>query len=150
MRPTATRRWVRILAQAGGRIGAFVHSVGTAHSFHGVVGALRARHPGIKTIAVEPAESPILSTGRTGGHRIEGIGIGFLPPLWHAEDADEILAVTSDEAEEMARRLARDEALFAGTSSGANVVAALRVAERLGPGAAGVTLMAGSGLKYLS
>ena len=139
-----------ILAQTGGRIAAFVHSVGTAHSFHGVVGALRARDPGITTIAVEPAESPILSTGRTGGHRIEGIGIGFVPPLWHAEDADEILAVTSDEAEEMARRLARDEALFAGTSSGANVVAALRVAERLGRGTTIATVLVDSGLKYLS
>src|SRR5918999_5897185 len=102
MRPTATRRWVRILAQAGGRIGAFVHSVGTAHSFHGVVGALRARDPGITTIAVEPAESPILSTGQTGGHRIEGIGIGFVPPLWDPTDAAEIMTVSSDDAHEMA------------------------------------------------
>ena len=112
-----------------------MQSVGTAHSLHGAVSALRRRNPAIHTVAVEPEESPVLSEGRTGGHRIEGIGIGFVPPLWDPSDASEIATVTSDEAHDMARRLAREEGLFAGASSGANVVAALRVATRLRAGA---------------
>ena len=136
--------------QAGGQVDAFVQSVGTAHSLHGVVTALRRHRPDIHTVAVEPAESPVLSAGTTGGHRIEGIGIGFVPPLWHTSDATEIATVSSDEAQKMTRRLAREEALFVGTSSGANVVAALRVAERLGPGATVGTVLCDSGIKYLS
>ncbi len=133
-----------------GTVDAFVHSVGTAHSFHGVTTALRRHRPGILTVAVEPAESPILSEGRTGAHGIEGMGIGFVPPLWDPADASEIMTVTTEAAEEMARRLAREEGLFAGASSGANVVAALRLAERLGPAATVVTLLVDSGLKYLT
>lgn len=139
-----------IWEQTGGRVDAFVQSVGTAHSIHGVTTALRRHRPEIRTVAVEPAESPVLSEGRTGGHEIEGIGIGFVPPLWDPADASEFMTVTTREAEEMARRLARDEALFAGASSGANVVAALRLAERLGPAATVVTLLVDSGLKYLT
>ncbi len=133
-----------------GTVDAFVHSVGTAHSFHGVTTALRRHRPDIMTVAVEPAESPILSEGRTGAHGIEGMGIGFVPPLWDPSDASEIMTVTTEAAEEMARRLAREEGLFAGASSGANVVAALRLAERLGPAATVVTLLVDSGLKYLT
>jgi cysteine synthase A len=91
-----------------------------------------------------------LRGGPAGAHRIEGIGIGRTPPLWEPSLVDDILPVSTADAEDMARRLAREEALFAGTSSGANVVAAIRVAERLGPGATVVTLMVDSGLKYLS
>lgn len=136
--------------QSGGRVDAFVQSVGTAHSIHGAVRAFRRRNPSIHTVAVEPAESPVLSTGRTGGHRIEGIGIGFVPPLWDPSDASEIAAVPSEEAHEMARRLSREEGLFAGSSGGANVVAALRVATRLGPDATVATVLCDSGVKYLS
>ena len=139
-----------IWEQTSGTVDAFVHSVGTAHSIHGVTTALRRHRPDIMTVAVEPAESPILSEGRTGAHQIEGIGIGFVPPLWDVTDASEFMTVTTHEAEEMARRLARDEALFAGASSGANVVAALRLAERLGPAATVVSLLVDSGLKYLT
>jgi cysteine synthase A len=92
----------------------------------------------------------VLSGGPAGAHKIEGIGIGRTPPLWDPSLVDEILPVRTADAEEMARRLAREEALFAGTSSGANVVAAIRVAQRLGPGATVVTLMVDSGLKYVS
>ena len=99
---------------------------------------------------MEPAESPVLTGGEPGGHEIEGVGPGFVPPLWNAGTADDVLSVSTDEAMEMSRRLAREEALFGGTSSGANVVASLRVAERLGPGATVVTLLCDSGLKYLS
>ena len=92
----------------------------------------------------------VQSTGRTGGHRIEGIGIGFVPPLWDPSDASEIATVPSEEAHEMARRLSREEGLFAGASGGANVVAALRVARRLGPEATVATVLCDSGVKYLS
>lgn len=139
-----------IWGQAGRRVDAFVHAVGTAHSIHGVSRALRRHHPQLHVAAVEPAESAVLSGGPTGSHRIEGIGIGFIPPLWHAEEVDEILLVATEEAKSMARRLAREEGIFAGTSSGANVVAALRLAERLGPGATVVTIICDSGLRYLS
>ncbi len=101
-------------------------------------------------VAVEPQESPILSQGRTGAHHIEGIGIGFVPPLWDRSLVDEIDAVSTDEAMVMARRLAAEEALFVGTSSGANVVAANRLARRLGPSSTTVTLAVDAGAKYLS
>ncbi|GAB4099447.1 cysteine synthase family protein [Sinomonas halotolerans] len=139
-----------IWEQAGGRVDAFVHSVGTAHSIHGVGRALRAHRPDVRIIAVEPAESAVLSGGVTGSHHIEGIGIGFIPPLWEPDQVDGFEAVPSQEAMAMARRLAREEGIFAGTSSGGNVVAALRLAEQLGPDATVVTVICDSGLRYLS
>jgi cysteine synthase A len=139
-----------IWSQTKGEIEAFVHSVGTAASSRGVATVLKRHRPGTKIVVVEPAESPVLSGGRAGAHKIEGIGIGRTPPLWEPALVDEILSVSTADAEHMARRLAREEAIFAGTSSGANVVAAIRVAERLGPRAKVVTLMVDSGLKYLS
>ena len=139
-----------IWSQTKGEIDAFVHSAGTAASSRGVATVLKRYKPSIKIIVVEPAESSVLLGGQAGPHKIEGIGIGFTPPLWDPTLVDEILPVRTDDAKEMARRIAREEALFAGTSSGVNVVAAIRVAERLGPEARVVTLMADSGLKYLS
>ncbi len=136
--------------QTGGAVDAFVHSVGTAASIRGVAAALKRRKPEVRIVAVEPGESAVLSGGQAGPHKIEGVGIGYLPPLWDPSVVDEIVAVPTADAKAMTRRLAREEALFAGTSSGANVVAALQVAERLGPRATVVTLMADSGLKYLS
>ena len=136
--------------QTNGEIDAFVHSVGTAASLRGVATVLKRHKPGIRIVAVEPAESSVLSGGLAGPHNIEGVGVGFMPPLWEPSLVDEILTVSSDEAKDMARRIARDEALFAGTSSGANIVAAIRVGERLGPAAKVVTLMVDSGLKYMS
>lgn len=139
-----------IWEQTGGQVDAFVQCVGSAASLRGVTTVLRRHKPELRVVAVEPAESAVLSGGQTGAHNIEGIGIGYTPPLWEPSLVDEILAVPTEEAKAMARRLAREEALFAGTSSGANVVAALRVAETLGPKATVVTLMIDSGLKYLS
>jgi cysteine synthase A len=139
-----------IAAQADGQVDVFVQAVATAHSIHGAARALRAHYPELQVIAVEPAESAVLSGGPSGAHRIEGIGIGFIPPLWHPDEVDAIETVTTEEAMTMSRRLAREEAIFAGTSSGANVVAALRVAERLGPAATVVTVVVDSGLRYLS
>lgn len=139
-----------IWTQTGGRVTAFVQSVGTAHSLHGTADALRKRQPNVRIVAVEPEESPVLSSGRTGGHRIEGIGIGFVPPLWQPDQVDDIVSVSSDEAMAMARRLATEEGLCAGTSTGANVIAALRTAEQLPPETVVVTLAVDSGIKYLS
>jgi cysteine synthase A len=139
-----------IWSQTHGEIDAFVHSVGTAASTRGVATVLKRRKPSVRIVVVEPAESAVLSGGPPGPHKIEGVGIGYTPPLWEPALVDEIVPVRTADAKEMARRLAREEALFAGTSSGANVVAALQVAERLGPEARVVTLMADSGLKYLS
>ena len=139
-----------IWSQTNGAVDAFVQSVGTSASLRGVATVLKLRRPGVRIVAVEPAESAVLGGGPPGAHGIEGIGIGATPPLWEPALVDEIQSVPTEEAKEMARRLAREEALFAGTSSGANVVAALRVAQRLGPGATVVTLMIDSGLKYAS
>ena len=144
--PLGEEIWV----QSGGQIDAFVHAVGTAHSIHGVARALRTHRADLHITAVEPAESAVLSGGTTGSHKIEGIGIGFIPPLWEPDEVDEIQTVTTDDAIGMARRLAREEGLFAGPSSGANVVAALRVAARLGQEATVVTIACDSGLRYLS
>jgi cysteine synthase A len=138
-----------IWSQTNGEVDAFVHGVGTAACSRGVATVLKRRKPGIRFVVVEPAESSVLLGGQPGPHKIEGIGIGYTPPLWDPSIVDEILRVSTDDAKAMARRLAREEALFAGTSSGANVVAALRVAEQLGPDAKVVTLLADSGLKYL-
>jgi cysteine synthase A len=136
--------------QTTGEVDAFVHSVGTAASSRGVATVLKRYKPGVRVIIVEPAESSVLSGGQPGPHKIEGVGIGYTPPLWEPALVDEVIPVKTDDAKAMARRLSREEALFAGTSSGANVVAALEVAQRLGPGATVVTLLADSGLKYLS
>jgi cysteine synthase A len=139
-----------IWRQTDGQVDAFVHCVGTAATVRGVATVLKEYQPGVKVVAVEPAESSVLLGGQAGPHKIEGVGIGYIPPLWEPSLVDEILPISTDDAKEMTRRIAREEALFAGTSSGANVLAAIQVAERLGPGAKVVTLMADSGLKYLS
>lgn len=138
-----------IWMQTEGRIDAFVQSVGTAASLRGTGEALRRNHSKIKIVAVEPAESAVLSGGPPGAHKIDGIGAGFVVPLWRENVADQIERVSTEEATNMALRLAREEGLFAGTSTGANVLAALRVAEQLGPDASIVTMMCDTGMKYL-
>lgn len=136
--------------QTEGRIDGFVQSVGTAASLRGIGEELRQRNGQIRVVAVEPAESPVLSGGKTGAHRIDGIGAGYVVPLWSADVADRIEPVSTEEASAMALRLAREEGLFGGTSTGANLVAALRLAEQLGPGTTVVTIMCDTGMKYLS
>jgi cysteine synthase A len=133
-----------------GKVDAFVQSVGTAGSTLGVATVLKRHKPAVRIVVVEPAESSALLKGEAGAHDIEGIGIGRAPPLWDPTLVDEIEAVSTADAKARARRIAAEEGLFAGTSSGANVVAAIRVAERLGPDATVVTLLVDSGLKYLS
>jgi len=138
-----------IWVQSAGKIDVFVQSVGTAASLRGIGEGLRTRNKQIRIIAVEPSESPVLSGGPPGAHKIDGIGAGFVVPLWQKGVADQIEQVSTEDAMAMAIRLARQEGLFAGTSTGANVIAALRLAEQLGPGATIVTIMCDTGMKYL-
>ncbi|MDT7630058.1 MAG: cysteine synthase [Pseudonocardiales bacterium] len=139
-----------IWKQTGGRIDGFVQSVGTAASLRGTGEALRRQDNRIRLVAVEPAESPVLSGGPTGAHKIDGVGAGFVVPLWRDDVADRIERVSTEEATAMVVRLAREEGLFAGTSTGGNVLAALRLADELGQGATVVTVMCDAGMKYLS
>ncbi|KAJ5464733.1 uncharacterized protein N7458_000419 [Penicillium daleae] len=138
-----------IWEQSGGCIDGFVQSVGSSASFRGTSESLRLRNKGITCVAVEPAESAVLSGGPSGSHKIDGTGAGYIVPLWYDGVADEIDQVSTDDARAMAFRLAREEGLFCGTSTGANVTAALRLAERLGPHATVVTIMCDTGMKYL-
>ena len=139
-----------IWKQTNGAVDAFLHCVGTAASSRGVATVLKKHKPNVQIVVVEPAESSVLLGGQPGPHKIEGVGIGYAPPLWEPSLIDGIEAVKTEDAKEMARRLAREEGLFAGTSSGANVIAAIRVGQRLGPTSKVVTLMADSGLKYMN
>ncbi|MCD6070538.1 MAG: cysteine synthase [Microvirga sp.] len=138
-----------IWMQAEGRVDGFVQSVGTAASLRGIAEGLRRHRNDLQIVAVEPAESAVLSGGPSGAHKIDGIGAGYVVPLWQETIADGIERVSTEEAMAMAFRLAREEGLFAGTSTGANVVAALRLAERLEPDATIVTIMCDTGMKYL-
>jgi len=139
-----------IWRQTGGAVDAFVHSVGTAASSRGVATVLKQKSAAIRVAVVEPGESPVLSGGQPGPHKIEGVGIGYTPPLWEPSVVDELIPIATADAKEMARRLAREEGIFGGTSSGANVLAAIALSSRLGPGSTTVTLICDSGLKYLN
>jgi len=135
--------------QTGGCIDGLVGSVGTSASLRGLSQRLREHDAGIRVVGVEPAESAVLSGGPSGAHKIDGIGAGYVVPLWHSGIADELERVSTDDARAMAFRLAAEEGLFCGTSTGANVTGALRLAQRLGPDATVVTIMADTGMKYL-
>ena len=136
--------------QVDDRLDAICIYVGTAGCFLGTTRGLRERIPGVLRVAVEPGESPVLGGGTAGTHRIEGGGVGFLPPQLSAEEIDEVIAVPSDDAMAMARRAAREDGVWSGPSTGASLTAALKVARRLGPGGRVAVIQVDSGLKYLS
>lgn len=138
-----------LAGQVDGPIDAFVAYVGTAGCFLGASRALRESWPRLERVIVEPAESPVVSEGRRGTHRIEGGGIGFVPPQLGPDDWDAAETVSSADAFAMAKLAAHEEGLWSGPSTGANLVAALRVARRLGPGRRVATVLVDSGLKYL-
>ena len=139
-----------LAGQVDGTIDAFTGGVGTAGMIVGVARGLRERYPGVRVIGLEPASAPLLSAGTPGAHHIEGVGVGIVPPLLEEGDLDGVWPIDETEARETARRMAREEGIFAGTSSGMNVVAALRLARELGPGHTVVTVAVDTGLKYLA
>jgi len=148
--PSYERMGEEIWEQTNGQVGAFVQSVGTAGSLRGISTRLRVHNGAVHIVAVEPEESAVLSGRPSGSHKIEGTGAGFIVPLWTETLADEIQTISTQEAMATARRLARYEGIFAGTSTGGNVAVALRVAARLGPDHTVVTVAVDSGMKYLS
>ena len=140
---------VELLAQVGS-IDVFCGAVGTAGMLVGVSRAVKAGGNRVRVVALEPAGSPILTAGRGGAHRVEGTAPGFVPPHLTSADYDEARAIDEDEARAMARRLAREEGIFAGVSTGLNIVAALQLARELGPGRRVATVAVDTGLKYLA
>jgi cysteine synthase len=139
-----------LFEQAGPEIAAFCGGVGTAGMLMGVSRALKSRGAKTKMVALEPSSSPVLTMGKGGPHRVEGIAAGFRPPHLKDGQFDEVRTVDEQEARAMARRLAKEEGIFAGTSSGLNVVAALQLAREIGPGKIVATVAVDSGLKYLA
>lgn len=141
---------VEIWDAMDGRIDAFVAGVGTGGTITGVGEFLKEKNPDIKIIAVEPAGSPVLSGGRPGPHKIQGIGAGFIPKVLNRGIIDKIITVGDDDAFKMAKRLAREEGLLVGISSGANMMASLQVAKELGKGRRVVTVLPDTGERYFS
>ena len=139
-----------LVEQIGGPIHAFCGSVGTAHMLMGVAHILRRLNPSPRIVALEPESSPVISKGISGAHHVEGIGIGLVPPLLDKAFYDEALRIEEAEARQMAWRLAREEGIFAGTSSGMNVLGACLLAKELGAGHTVVTVAVDTGLKYLA
>jgi cysteine synthase A len=139
-----------ILRQACGPVDAFCGAVGTAGMIMGVSAVLKNENSATKIIALEPASAPLLSQGLKGSHKIDGVGVGFVPPLLEKSAYDEVRTVAEADARAMAKTLAAEEGIFAGTSSGLNVVAAIEIAKELGEGHTVVTVACDSGLKYLA
>ncbi|MBI2174643.1 MAG: cysteine synthase A [Candidatus Omnitrophica bacterium] len=139
-----------ILRSTEGDLDAFVAGVGTGGTITGVGEVLKKRFPAIKVIAIEPKSSPVLSGGTPGRHMIQGIGAGFIPQVLNRSVIDEVITVSDEQAYEIAKRLAREEGLFVGISSGAACWAALQVARRLGSGKTVVTVFPDSGERYFS
>ena len=150
--PEAHRRTTaqEILRDTDGRLDAFVAGVGTGGTITGVGEVLKEKVPGVIVVAVEPSRSPVLAGGKPGLHAIQGIGASFVPSVLNREVYDELIAVKDDEAIDMAKRITREEGLLVGISSGANVFAALKIAQRLGAGKRVVTLLPDTGERYLS
>ncbi len=138
------------IADALDRVDAFVSAVGTGGTITGVGSVLKERFPDVKIIAVEPTDSPVLSGGQPGPHKIQGIGAGFIPEVLDTDVYDEITLVTNDESYEYARKMAKEEGILGGVSSGAAVFAALKAAKELGKGKTVVAILASNGERYLS
>ncbi len=139
-----------LLAQVDGPIDAFCVAAGTTGMVMGVAKALHEANSQAQIIVLEPASSPVISGGKPGSHQIEGVGAGFVPQLFDKAYYDRVIAIDEKEAFKMARRLAKEEGIFAGASTGLNVAGALRVAQELGPGRTVVTVAVDTGYKYLS
>jgi len=139
-----------IWKQTGGRIDAFVAGVGTGGTLTGVGRLLKKKKPGIRIIAVEPKDCSVLLGGKPGPHKIQGIGPGFIPEVLDRDLLDGVITVAEEDARRMANRLAKEEGLLVGISSGANVWASLKVARKLGEGKTVVTVLADTGDRYLS
>jgi cysteine synthase A len=138
------------IIKAVGQIDAFVAGVGTGGTITGVGKVIRRKHPNARIYAVEPADSPVLSGGPPGPHKIQGIGAGFVPDVLDTKVYDEVIKVETKDAADTSRRLARLEGIFVGISSGAAAWAALKVAKELGPGKVVVTVLPDLGERYLS
>ncbi len=139
-----------IIEQVGGPVDAFVAGVGTGGTLTGAGEALKEKYPKITIVAVEPKDSPVLSGGKPGPHKIQGIGAGFVPEVLNRGLIDKVIEVTYEDASSTSRRLAREEGILVGVSAGANVWAAIQVARRLGPGKTVVTVLCDTGERYLS
>jgi len=139
-----------LLEQTGGRIDVFCGAVGTGGMLSGVARALRSAGCRARIVALEPTASPAMTAGRGGAHSVEGIATGSIPPHMQDRPYDEARAVDEAEGRAIARRLAREEGMFVGTSSGLNIAAAVRIAGELGPGKVAATVAVDSGLKYLA
>jgi cysteine synthase A len=138
------------IADALDRVDAFISGIGTGGTITGAGSVLKERFPEVSIIAVEPTDSAILSGGKPGPHKIQGIGAGFVPKVLDTEVYNEIIQVTNDEAYETARRAAREEGILGGVSSGAAIFAALQVAKKLGKGKVVVAILPSNGERYLS
>jgi len=139
-----------LLQQVDRPIDAFCGGVGTAGVLMGVSQELRRAYPEVRIVALEPASTAIISSGKSGSHDVEGVGIGFVPPLLDGKLYDETRGIDETEARQMVRLLAREEGIFSGTSSGLNVVGALQLERELGEGKTVVTVAVDTGLKYLA
>ncbi|MFS0690811.1 cysteine synthase A [Sporosarcina sp. 179-K 8C2 HS] len=138
------------IADALDRVDAFISGIGTGGTITGAGSVLKERFPDVRIVAVEPTDSPVLSGGKPGPHKIQGIGAGFVPKVLDTDIYDEIIQVTNDEAYDTARRAAREEGILGGVSSGAAIFAALQVAEKLGKGKKVVAILPSNGERYLS
>lgn len=141
---------LELLDQFPDGIDAFCAAVGTAGMAMGVSKMLKGRWPKTHVCILEPASAPVITQGKGGVHGVEGIGIGFVPPLLEKELYDDARAISEEEGRAMCRRLAKEEGVLAGTSTGLNVVAAIELAKQLGPGKTVVTVACDTGLKYMA
>ncbi len=139
-----------LLEQVDGQLDGFVSGIGTGGTITGAGGLLKENFPGLKVVAIEPKDSAILSGGKPGPHKLQGIGPGFVPGILDTEVYDEIVQVSTEQAFEYSRRAAKEEGILGGISSGAAIYGALQLAKELGPGKKVVAVIPSNGERYLS